>query len=302
MLVGTMATKRTMLIVNPCGGRRHGLAILDQVKPFFAEAGFDLDVRVTQYAGHAREIARTLPLDQYGSLCMIGGDGTVHEVVSGLIERGESAAIPVGVIPGGTGNDVARQLGISNPQEAVRRIIVGRTSPFDVVKVEVGGPIDYCVTIVGWVGVADINCTAERLRMFGPPRYALAALWQILIGQPRRARLVLDDQIIEDNFLLVAACNTIFSGAGMQLAPRAKVDDGKIDVVILRRASRWRMLRLFTRVFDGSHVDMSCIEYYQVHSLSIFADDGRPLDLDGEIKGTTPVTIQAIPGAVRIFC
>jgi YegS/Rv2252/BmrU family lipid kinase len=297
-----MAVTRTILIVNPCGGRRHGLAILDQIKPLFAGAGLELDVRVTQYAGHARDIARTLPLDDYRSLCVIGGDGTIHEVVSGLIERGASTAIPLGVIPGGTGNDVARQLKVSNAQEAVQRIILGHTRPLDVVKVETGGQVEYCLTIVGWVGVADINCTAERLRMFGPPRYALAALWQIVIAKPRRARLVLDDRIIEDDFQLVAACNTTFSGSGMRLAPRAKVDDGKIDVVILRRASRWRMLRLFARVFDGSHVDMPGVEYYQVHSLSIFADDGWPLDLDGEIKGTTPVTIQAIPGAVRVFC
>ncbi len=296
-----MTDKRFLLIVNPRSGKRRGLAVLEQVKPVFAAADVELDVRITEQSGHARQVARDCSLAGYDGLCLIGGDGTVHEVVSGLIERGESASIPLGLIPAGTGNDVAKQLGVSSPFEAARRIVVGRTSPFDVAKVEAGGQTDYCVTIVGWVGVADINCTAERLRMLGPPRYAVAALWHILFPKRRRARLVLDDQSFEDDFLLVVACNTVFSGSGMRLAPRAKVDDGKLDVVILRRASRWQMLRLFAKVFDGSHVDMPCVEYHQVRSLSILSDDREPLDLDGEIKGTSPVSIQMIPGAVRIF-
>lgn len=291
-----------MLIVNPFGGTRRGLAILDQVKPAFSEAGIEVDVFATERAGDARQIARSLPFDRYGSLCVVGGDGTVHEVASGLVERGQSAAIPLGIIPAGTGNDVARQFGITGPLDAARRIVAGRTCPFDVMKVEAGGQIDYCVTLVGWAGVADINATAARLRWLGPPRYAIAALLHILGAKRHRARLVLDDRALDDAFLLVAASNTVFTGSGMQLTPRAKTDDGKIDVVILRRASRWQMLRLFGKVFDGSHLGMSCIEYHQVRALRILCDDRRPLDLDGEVKGTTPVSIETIPGAVRMFC
>jgi diacylglycerol kinase (ATP) len=185
--------------------------------------------------------------------------------------------------------------------DAARRIIAGRTSPFDVARVNAGGKIDYCVTIVGWAGVADINCKAERLRLLGPPRYAIAALWQILFQKRRHAQLLLDGRTLEDDFLLVVACNTIFAGSGMRLTPRAKVDDGKIDLVILRNASRWQMFRLFVKVFDGSHVDMPCVEYHQVRSLSIVSDDRKPLDLDGEIKGAPPVSILVLPGAVRVF-
>jgi YegS/Rv2252/BmrU family lipid kinase len=295
-----VTTTRTIVVVNPCGGMRRGLAILDQVEPVFSEAGFELDVRVTEYAGHAREIARTFALDRYGSLCVIGGDGTVHEVAGGLIERGESASIPLGLIPAGTGNDVAKQFGLKSPLDAARRIVAGRTSPFDVVKVERAGQTDYCLTIVGWAGVADINCTAERLRMLGTPRYAVAALWRILFPKRRKAKLILDNQDFEGDFLLVVACNTVFSGSGMRLAPRAEVDDGKIDVVIVRSASRRQMLRLFMKVFDGSHVNMRCVEYHQVRSLSILADDRAPLDLDGEIKGAAPVSVTVLPGAIRL--
>ena len=296
-----MTHRRFLFIVNPRGGRRRGLATLEHVKPVFAAAGAELDVRLTERSGHARQIARRCDPAGYDGLCMIGGDGTVHEAVSGLMDRGEPVSIPLGIIPSGTGNDVARHLGIAGPPDAARRIVAGRTSPFDVARVNAGGRIDYCLTLVGWAAVADINCTAERLRMLGPPRYAVAALWHILFAKRRRARLVLDDRSVEDDFLLVVACNTVFSGSGMRLAPRAKADDGKIDVVIVRSASRWQMVRLFVRVFDGSHVQMPCVEYHQVRALSILSEDRKPLDVDGEIKGTTPVSIETIPGAVRVF-
>ncbi|MBN1853956.1 MAG: diacylglycerol kinase family lipid kinase [Pirellulales bacterium] len=296
-----MMTKRAMFVVNPYGGKRHGLAILEEVKPIFSAAGFEPDVRVTKYPGHAREIAKTFPIDLYGSLCAIGGDGTVHDILSGLMARKETASIPLGIIPAGTGNDVAKQLGINSILESAQRIVAGRTEAFDIMRVTWGDQIDYCITLIGWAGAADINCKAERLRIFGPARYAIAALVQILVPKRRHAKLILDGQCIEDDFLLVVACNTIYSGSGMQLAPRARVDDGKIDVVILRKASKWQMFRLLTKVFDGSHIDMPGVEYHQVRSLCILSDDHDPLDLDGEIKGTTPVSIQAIPKAVRLF-
>ena len=296
-----MTEKRLLLIVNPRSGKRRGSALFEQVTPVLAAADLQLDVRETTHSGHARQITRETDLTRYQGLCLIGGDGTIHEVVSGLIERDDPVSIPLGIIPGGTGNDVANHLRIDGPTDGAQRIVAGRTCPFDVARVESDGQIDYCLTLVGWTGVADVNGKAERLRVLGPSRYAVAALWQILIPKRRRATLVLDDRSFEDDFLLVAACNTMFTGSGMRLAPHAKTDDGKIDVVILRNASRWQMFRLFAKVFDGSHVDMPCVEYYQVRSFSILSDDREPLDIDGEIKGTAPMSIRVIPGAVRFF-
>lgn len=302
-----MTDRRILLLVNPRSGRRRGTAILEQVKPVFAAADVELDVQVTEQGGHARRIAKEFDLSGYGGLCLIGGDGTLHEIVSGLFERsewsewGEPAAIPLGIIPSGTGNDVARQLEIAGPLNAAERIIAGRTVPFDVARVEAGDQTDYCVTLVGWTGVADINCLAERLRILGRFRYAAATLWHILFPKRRHAELVLDDRRLEGDFMLVIAANTVFSGSGMRVAPRADTADGKIDVVILRNASRRQLLRTFAKVFDGSYVDLPFVEYYQVRSLRILSDESAPLDLDGEVWGTAPVKVEVIPKAVRFF-
>jgi YegS/Rv2252/BmrU family lipid kinase len=288
-------------VVNPHGGTRRGLSILEQVKPVFAAGGIELDVHRTEHAGHARELARTLDLDGYEGLCVIGGDGTIHEVVDGLMKRERPASIPLGVIPAGSGNTVHQHLECMDPLEAARRIVAGRTSPLDVARATMDQGVVYCVDIVGWGAVADINRTAERLRRLGPMRYALAALWHILRPKPRRATLTLDGRVIEDDFLFVIGCNTRFTGRGMQLAPRAQIGDGKIDVIVLRHASRLQMLRLFARVFDGSHLALGCVEYYQVRSFAIESPGREVLDLDGEIAGSAPVRVQMLQAALQVF-
>jgi diacylglycerol kinase (ATP) len=86
----------------------------------------------------------------------------------------------------------------------------------------------------------------------------------------------------------------------MKLAPRAEIDDGKIDVVLVRRATRWQMLNLFNKVFDGSHLSLPCVEYHQVRSFSIAPVRVDCLNLDGELAGTTPMAAEVMPGAIRV--
>ena len=296
-----MTAKRCLTVVNPRGGTQRGLVILEQVRPVFEGAGWELTVRVTEYSGHAQAIARTLALDGYDSLCVIGGDGTIHEVVNGLMEGGQSALIPLGFIPAGSGNTLHQHLQCVDPVEAARRIVAGRTCPLDAMRVTMGKQVVYCVDIIGWGGVADINCAAERLRRLGPYRYAAAALWHILRARRYRAKVILDDRTIGDEFLFVIACNPKFTGKGMKMAPRAEIGDGKIDIVMVRQASRLQMTRLFCKVFDGSHVSMDCVEYHQVRSFAIESADRELLDLDGEMKGQTPFHAEVLPAALRVF-
>ena len=296
-----MSAKHYVVVVNPRGGTRRGLAVLEEVKPVFAAAAAELDVRVTTHAGHAAEMARTMDLGGCDGFCVVGGDGTIHEAVGGLMQRDEPASTPLGVIPGGTGNSVLKHLQCSDPYEAARRIVAGTTQPLDVVRVTMADGVDYCVNIVGWGAVVDINRAAEKLRALGPARYALAAALHILRAKHRRVRLVLDGQSLEDEFLLVAACNTKFTGKGMQLAPNAEIGNGLIEIVLVRRTSRLEMWKLFNRLFDGSHVSLSCVEQHHVRSFSIEPKNGDVLNLDGEIGGRTPMSAEIMPAALQIF-
>lgn len=296
-----MTIQRLVVVVNPRGGTRRGLAVLEQVSPLFDSMGIALDVRVTDHPGHAREIARSLDLVGVDGLCVIGGDGTAHEVADGLMHRGEHISVPFGVIPAGTGNTLAQHLGCDDPLEAARRIAAGETQSLDVVRVTLRDEITFCIDVIGWGAVSDINATAERLRFLGATRYAIAALWQIVRAKRRRATLTFDGQSLDDEFLFVMACNPKYTGSGMMLAPRAEMGDGMLDVVVVRRATRWQMLKLFSRVFDGSHIGLDFVEYHQTRAFTIASMSRDALNLDGEMKGHTPMSAEVLPAALRIF-
>jgi len=296
-----MSGRRFLLVVNPRGGVRRGLTLADQVQARLAAAGAAVDRHVSQYPGHAAELARTLDLGGCDGLCLIGGDGTIHEVVNGLLQRADGGRIPLGLIPGGTGNSVLLHLGCTTAEDAVERILVGRTQNVDAARLTCRNQMIYCVNIVGWGGVVDINCTAERWRWLGRPRYTLATLWQILWPHRRLARLILDGQILEDEFLFILGCNTRFTGKGMHVAPRAELADGKLDVVFVRRASRGQMLRLFQGVYDGTFAIRPGVGYRQVRTLQIETETPELLNLDGELKSCASVCVEMVPGAVTVF-
>lgn len=293
--------RRFVLLVNPRGGRQGGLDVLERVRPVFDAAGVNLDVYVSQYAGHAGELARTVELGDCDALCLIGGDGTVHEVVNGILSRTEPITIPVGFIPGGTGNTLHQEFHCEEPLAAARRIIAGRRLLIDAVRVTLSDRVVFCVNIIGWGAVTDINRTAERLRRFGRHRYTLAALSHVLRGGRRTAHLVCDEEPLAGDYFFVMACNTKHTGRGMKLAPRADIRDGKLDVVILRPCSRWQLLKLFARVFDGSHLGLPSVEYRQVRYLALSSPGHEQLNLDGELEGHAPYVAEVLPGALQIL-
>jgi len=160
-------TRRFIVIVNPRGGTRRGIAVLETVRPIFAQARSTLEVHVTQSADDARRIAATVDLSVSDGLCIVGGDGTLHDTVDGLMTRDAPDAVPLGLIPGGTGNSVLRHLNCDDPAEAARRIVAGQTKPLDVVRVTMPDRTLHCVNIIGWGAVVEINRIAERLRAIG---------------------------------------------------------------------------------------------------------------------------------------
>ena len=293
--------RRFVILVNPRSGTRRGLNVLETVKPVFDAAGAEMDVRVTTHAGHALELTRTMNLEDHVGVCIVGGDGTIHEAVNGLMQRDNPISTPLGIIPGGTGNSVLQHLDCVAPLEAARRVVAGNVQPLDLMRVSTASEVVYSVNIVGWGGVVDINRTAELLRALGPPRYAVAALSHVLRAKRRRATLILDERTLEGDFLFIIACNTKFTGKGMQLAPRAETSDGKIDVILVRRASRMQILKLFYKAYDGSHLSLPCVEYHQVRSFSITPDRPDLLNIDGELKGATPLSADVMPAALRVF-
>ena len=293
--------KKYYLIVNPAGGTKKGLKILEMVRPIFDKSGVHVDILQTEYAGHASELANTLDLSGYNGLCAIGGDGTLFEIINGMLKRKDNQNFPLGLITGGTGNAFMHDLNCLDPVEASERIIKGNLRSVDIAKVETPNNLYYSFNIIGWGLVADAGYLAEYFRLLGGLRYDVASILEVLRGKRRIARLILDDEVIDDDFVFIIACNTIHTGKAMRIAPNSEFDDGKIDLIIVRQTSKTELLKLFPKLFTGEHVKSKLVEYRQVQKFSIIPNENSSLNIDGELTGVTPVHVTMEPKRINVL-
>jgi YegS/Rv2252/BmrU family lipid kinase len=289
------------LIVNPHGGSKKGLAILEKVEPIFKQAKAKIEIKETRYAGHARMMANTLKFEGYDGLCAIGGDGTMHELVNGMLTRNDGKKIPIGLITGGTGNSFMHDVNCLDPVVAAKRIVIGRLRKVDIAKVDAAGEIIYGFNIVGWGLPTDINILADKMRWLGGQRYNVASIIEVIKNTVRLAKISIDGRTIAGDYGFILGCNTIHTGNAMKMAPLAQIDDGLIDLLILRKAGRLKLLSLFTKLFKGGHVGDPVVEYHQAKEFSIVPLEDHILNIDGEMVGSTPIHVKMMPGAIEVL-
>ena len=293
--------KKYYLLVNPKGGHKRGLEIYEKVKHIFSSAGTNITVLHTEYAGHAFDFANTLDFVGYDGLCAIGGDGTMYELINGMLKRDDNHKIPIGLITGGTGNSFMYDVDCLDPLDAAKRIVQHKLRPLDIAKVNANGELFYSFNIIGWGLATDAGKLAEKLRWLGGVRYDVASIIEVLKGKDRIATLTLEKEVIKENFIFIIGCNTIHTGKAMKMAPLAQLNDGKIDLIIVRKTSRINLLKLFPKLFSGDHIKSPLVEYRQVKNFSISLEETNDLTIDGEIIGSTPLYVQMIPKMINVL-
>ena len=291
-----------MLIVNPFSGKKQGLKILEKIQPYFLRSDIEIEVIKTGYSGHAENIAKEFDITKYNGMVIIGGDGTFHEVINGILNRGDQKKIPIGIIPAGSGNSFMQDLDLVDPVKAVQLIISNQTRLIDVMRLQMGDEIRYGINLIGWGMVTDVGLTAENIRWIGPIRYTLAALFEILFKKSRKAILKIKDKIIDTKFMFIIGCNSIHVGKGMKMAPKAHIDDGLIDIVVVDdEISRMRLLSVLPKLYKGTHIFEPEVKYYQSDKFSISTEQIDIVNIDGEITGNTPIKVDVIPQTIEIF-
>lgn len=289
------------ITVNPHGGKKKGLHILEQVLPVFESVNAEVIVLETEYAGHTRDLARETNMSEYDGFCCIGGDGTMHEAINGMMTRQDGQRFPIGLITGGTGNSFMHDLDCLDPVNAAKRIITGRRRPIDILECDADGVIYYGFNIVGWGIPTDANNLAEKMRWLGTQRYNVASIIEVFRHQKRFARVEIDGNMIGADFGFIIGCNTIHTGKGMKMAPLARLDDGLIDLVIARKAGRLKLLRLFPKVFSGKHIGDTAVDYRQVSKFTIKPEDRNTLNIDGEMLGSTPIHVKVLQKEIDVL-
>lgn len=293
--------QKIYLIYNPFSGNRKAFSILERVKPIFEKANVTIDLIETLYAGHARELANTLPYNGYDGLCVIGGDGTMHEIVNGMLKREDGAKIPIGLIAGGTGNSFMHHVDALDPEVAARRILTGRKRKVDIARANANGEIIFGFNIVGWGLPTEIVETARKLKWMGGQCYNIASLIEVLRNKPRLAKVTFDKKKIAGDYGFILGCNTIHTGTAMKMAPLAQINDGLIDLIVLRKAGRIKLLYLMTKLFSGRHIGDPAVEYHQVKHFTIEPLENHALNIDGEIIGATPLKVKVLKSEIEVL-
>lgn len=272
-----------------------------RVEGWLTSRGVDFELRTTRGPGHAVELARRAARDGVETLVAVGGDGTVHEIVRGLLgepgaEKGGAPAAGNGavelpalaVVPVGTGNDFYRMVGAStDPESALGVLEGGRRRRFDVGAVRWDGGCRYFVNLLG-IGV-DVEVLRRRAgfrHLRGLSQYLTALLVAVLRFEPFPVRIRIDDgEEIDRPAHLAAVTVGPSAGGGFLLSPGATPDDGRLDLCFVDALTFLGIARCLPRVVRGTHADLDVVRLRRFRSARIERTDGRPLEfeLDGEL-------------------
>lgn len=285
--------RKLALIVNPsAGGGRAGTALPD-VQDALRKHGLEHRVETTRDLDHARQLAREATAA--GEIAVaFGGDGLVGAVAAALHEAGGT----LGVLPGGRGNDFARVLGIPlEPIAACQVLATGSEHDLDLGQAGSGV----------FIGIASCGFDSEANRIANQTRlvkgnlvYAYGAIRALIAWRPATFTVALDaDRVRTVTGYTIAVANSKAYGGGMFMAPDASLEDGLLDVVMVAHASRRRFLRLLPTVFKGEHVRQPNVQVERAARVEISADREFTMYADGDPIAELPVTVRALPHAVR---
>jgi len=261
------------------------------------EAGHRVEVRVTREKGDARRFVSEA--GDADLLIAAGGDGTLNEVVHGLMDLSSAARPVLGVVPLGTANDFATGCGIPRaPEKALALCMEGKASPIDVGKVD--GHWFLNVASVGFGAEVTATTSPELKRLLGPVAYAvMGAILAINVHQ-YHGRLTLPDREITGSGPMAIVGNGRQTGGGIQVAPRAFVDDGLLDVLAVRHIPTTALLTA-ARELQQLSPDGEYISYWQTPWVEVYPDEAIPVNLDGEPVEFSSVRYEAVPRAIQLI-
>lgn len=291
-------TGAVALLANPLAGRGRAGGLVEPVRAALRGCGLDVLVLAGDSGRRSTELAAEAVDAGVRALVALGGDGLVHCALQAVA----GTPVPLAIVPGGGGNDIAGSLGLpAEPAAAARVVAAGRTRPVDLGRTDGGR---------WWAGVlfagfdSAVTARAERLRRpRGPLRYDVAT-WLELAGlRPRRMRITLDGDEWERNLTLVAVGNGPRYGGGMLIAPAARLDDGVFHVTVAETMSRAHLARLKPLVRAGRHVLDPAVSVHTAREVRLDAPDTPDLAAyaDGERIGPLPVLTRCVPGALRVL-
>lgn len=287
---------RVCLVVNPQAGRGRAGRFAMRVWTLLRQTFRDLEMALSQSAQHVTALASEAVRAGYDLLIGCGGDGTVHYLLPSVF----GSSVTLGIIPLGSGNDLARGLGIPCDYGAACNVLArGRTRVLDLACI--GDRFFASVASVGLSAEVNRLANAQVTTAFGRRwRYWRALLHGLRLYVPRSLRLWVDGRELEREVVLVAVGNGAFFGGGFRILPEAKMDDGWLDLCLVNRMARRHILWAIPSVYRGRHRGHPAAEFYRARRIRILSTEPLSVFADGEYVQETPVTIEIVPRAIRV--
>jgi diacylglycerol kinase (ATP) len=289
---------RVFVIFNPVAGRSNAAVVRRALERHFAREGGNTDVHETTGRENLAELARSAAERGVDVVIAAGGDGTVSGVADGLV----GSRTHLGIIPLGTTNVLARELGIPLDLDGACSLIASSHSTTAIDAMRIGDAYYYTQVGVGIDALMIRDTKTEAKRRFGKLAYIGSALMHLFGYQPRRFRLVVDGRETKRPASQIVVANSGTLGQPpFRWGPDIRPDDGRVDVCVVRAKTLFDYFELFIRVLLGRHRGSPNVRYFAARrSVRISVKKPLPVQADGEIVGETPVEIEVAPGAVRV--
>ena len=283
------------LLTNPTSGKGKGGRVSSVVAPRLRAAGFAVRELIGRDADEALDLARRCVAEGVETVAVVGGDGMVHLAVQAL--AGSSTRL--GLVPAGTGNDVARYLDLprKDVHAATEVLIGGKERTIDLARVGAR----YFVTVLAAGFDAKVNERANQMTWpRGQMRYNLATLAELRTFRPIPYVLDVDGEEHRFEAMMVAVGNGPSFGGGLRITEGALLDDGLLDVVVIMPMSKTSLVRTYPKLFKGTHVLHPDYRHYPARAVTIAAPNVVAY-ADGERIGALPLTVEVVPGALRVL-
>lgn len=294
--------KRLGVIINPSAGNGAGKIEGEKVITELQRETEVIDLTGNSLAESEMKAKQAISDLLIDGLVVVGGDGMAHLGINLCAD----ADLPLGIVAAGTGNDAARALGlpIGDAIAGARVVLNNLSQPrqVDLVRAESAtGKFWY----FGSLSVDFVALVNERANSWkwpkGPSRYKWAMIAELAAFKPVKYHAIIDGVEKEFEAMLCSIGNSPFFGGGMKVAPKAKIDDGLLDVFIVNKISRFELLKVFPRVYTGDHVTHPAVEFITAKKVTLSAKVQMPAYSDGEPVGFTPVTAEIAPGALKVY-
>lgn len=294
--------KRLGVIINPAAGNGAGKIEGEKAITELQRETEVLDLTGDSLADSERKAKQAIEDHVIDGLVVVGGDGMAHLGINLCAD----ADIPLGIVAAGTGNDAARALGlpIGDSVAGARVVLNNLRQPrvVDLVRAESSTGAFWYFGSLSVDFVALVNQRANSWKWpKGPSRYKWAMIAELAAFKPVKYHAIIDGVQKDFEAMLCSIGNSPFFGGGMKVAPKAKIDDGLLDIFIVNKISRFELIKVFPKVYTGEHITHPAVEFIAAKQVTLSSQTQMPAFSDGEPVGFAPVTAQIAPGALKVY-